>query len=387
VAVANRTLIRCQARGFLFDLHGDPEIHRTLTELFAALERRAGDPRTVFSIGRAAGPVSRWQVTIDGELFMSSEQIGEALHGLMVQINQHVIAARGDLLSVHAAAVATEDGAALLPGSSGSGKTTLCARLLQRGAGYLSDDSVALDPGGLVLGYPKALGFKVGTWRQFVDAGLDDFDHGTGWQHVWQIPPSRLGAASVASADPTAIVVPRFEEGAPVRVETMSRTASATALLEQAQNLLTFGVPAALGLIGALVTRCSGHTVTYGDARDAAPTVLGLIGSPEPGGVPYQLVPAESFDRPVSQPHPVDGVSALCFEDGALLVMGGSGEFASVDRVGSLVWPLLDGNRTIVSIAAELAPLFGARVSDVGSDLSEWIRDLIERGFVTNPSE
>jgi hypothetical protein len=326
-------------------------------------------------------------VRIDEESFMSSEQVGEALHGLMVQINQHVIAARDDLLSVHAAGVAAKSVAALLPGSSGSGKTTLCARLLQRGAAYLSDDSVALDPGGMVLGYPKALGFKVGTWRQFLDAGLDDFDHGTAWQHVWQIPPGRLGAVSVASADPVAIVVPRFEDGAPVRVEPMSRVASATALLEQVQNLLTFGVPAALELIGSVVARCSGHTVTYGDARDAAPFVLGLIKSPESGVVPYQLVPAGSPDGPADQVHPAAGVSALCFEDGALLAMGSSGEFATVDRVGSLVWPLLDGHRTAASIAAELAPLFGAHSSDIGSDLLKWTRDLVEQGFLANPKE
>jgi coenzyme PQQ synthesis protein D (PqqD) len=387
VAEATRVLIRCEARGFPFDLYGDAEIERTLTELFVALERREGAPRTVFSIGRTADPKARWEVTIDGDSFMSSEQIGEALHGLMVQINQHVIAARPDLLSIHAAAVATSKAAALLPGSSGSGKTTLCARLLQRGAAYLSDDSVALDANGSVLGYPKALGFKVGTWRQFLDAGLDDLDQGPGWQPVWQIPPSRLGAASVDRADPTTIVVPRFVEGASLRVDPMTRVASATAILEQVQNLLIFGVPAALELIGALVSRCSSHAVIYGDARDAAPAVLDLIEAAESGGAPYQLVPAGTFDGAVSQPHPAAGVTALCFADGALLVKVESGEFAGVDRIGSVVWPLLDGNRSIASIAAELGPLFGAPNSEIGSGLSEWISDLVRRGFLTSPPE
>lgn len=387
MAQATRPLIRCEARGFPFDLYGDPEIQRTLTELFVALERRDGAPRTVFAIGRAESHGTRWEVTIDGESFMSSEQIGEALHGLMVQINQHVIAARPDLLSIHAAAVAIQNAAALLPGSSGSGKTTLCARLLQRGAAYLSDDSIALDSHGLVLGYPKALGFKVGTWRQFLDAGLDDLDHGSNWQPVWQIPPSRLGAASLASADPTAIVVPRFEEGASLRVGPMSRVASATAVFEQLQNLMSHGVPAALELIGALVSRCSCHSVVYGDARDAAPAVLDLIGPPESGGAPYQLVPAEAFAGAFSEPHPAAGVSALCFEDGALLVKGGSGEFAALDRIGSVIWPLLDGNRTIASLVAELAPLFGSSSSAIESGLSEWMNDLVRRGFLADPPE
>ncbi len=58
---------------------------------------------------------------------MECEQLGEALHGLLVYLNRRVVMARDDLLSIHAAAVAGPKGAVVLPGSSGSGKTTLCA--------------------------------------------------------------------------------------------------------------------------------------------------------------------------------------------------------------------------------------------------------------------
>jgi hypothetical protein len=382
----SRPVIRCEARGFPFDVHGDAELHGTLTALFAALQREGGsNNQAVFSVRREAGPGTPWHVRMDGELMMGCEQLGEALHGLMVHISQRVMTASDDLLSIHAAAVARSGRAVLLPGSSGSGKTTLCARLLQRGADYLSDDSVALDPDGRVLGYPKALGFKVGTWQQFADAGLADLDLDHGPQLVWQIPPSRLGASSVNLADPVAVVVPRFEPDAPVRIESMRRHSAAAALLGQAQNLLTFGVPEALEAIGRLVARVPCHAVVYGDARDAAPAVLDLIRFPEKEVTPYEVVLPGTPSGTATQPYPAADVSALCFEDGALLVRGSSGEFAVVDPVGALIWPLLDGHQTVESIGVELASLFETPHSEIKSDVSLWISELVDRGFLLSP--
>lgn len=382
----SRLVIRCEARGFPFDVHSDAELHGILTGLFAALERRAGHALAVFSVGREAGDGTPWHLRMDGDLMMGCEQLGEALHGLIVYVNQRVVAARDDLLSIHAAAVATTDGAVVLPGSSGSGKTTLCARLLQHGAAYLSDDSVALDRHKRVLGYPKPLGFKVGTWEQFTGAGLEDLDLDHGGQLVWQIPPSRLGASSVTSADPVAVVVPRFEDGAPLQVEQMSRHVAAAALLEQVQNLPAFGVPDALEVIAGLAARVSCHTVIYGDARDAAPAVLDLIRSTEGEAAPYEVVPAETPKGSITQPFPAADLSALRFEDGALLVRAGSGEFALVDRAAALIWPLLDGHRTVESISAEFAPLFGTHRSEIESDVSRWISELVDRGFLLTAS-
>ena len=313
---------------------------------------------------------------------MGCEQIGEALHGLIVYVNQRVVTARDDILSIHAAAVATSEGAVVLPGGSGSGKTTLCARLLQRGAAYLSDDSVALDGDGRVLGYPKALGFKSGTWEHFADDGLDDLDLDEGPQLVWQIPPGRLGASCVTSAEPAAVIVPRFEAGAALRVERLSCHTAAATLLEQTQNVLAFGVPGALELIGRLTAGVPSYAVVHGDARQAAAAVLELIGSQGGRIALYEVVRSGAPTKAATQPFPAADLSALCFEDGALLVRGGSGEFAAIDGVGSLIWPFLDGHRTVESIADELAALFGAPRSQIESDVAGWISELVDRGFL-----
>jgi hypothetical protein len=56
-------------------------------------------------------------------------------------------AAMQGLEVMHASAVALSGGAALFTGPSGTGKTTLALHLAARGAGFMADDVVALEPG------------------------------------------------------------------------------------------------------------------------------------------------------------------------------------------------------------------------------------------------
>jgi hypothetical protein len=379
-------VLRCEARGFSFDIRGDAALKGILTELFAPLERRAGTAAAaVFAVARESGEGSPWHVDMDGQPMMGAGQLGEALHGLMVHINQRVVSARDDVMSLHAAAVATSDGAVVLPGASGSGKTTLCARLLQRGAAYLSDDSIGLDRQVRVLGYPKPLGFKGATWEDFAGPALADLDFDRGRRDVWQVPASRLGASSVQAADPVAVVLPRFVPHAPLSVEPVPRHAMSAALLGQVQNLRAFGASNALDVIGRLVTRVSCHAVVYGDASEAAPVVLELARSVSGEAGRYDVATMEATTAGVSAPIPAADVVALRFDDGALLVRGESGEFATVDRTGALIWPLLDGQQTPADIAAELAPRFGVASFEIEDDVARWINELTEKGFLRTP--
>ncbi len=78
--------------------------------------------------------------------------------------------ARG-FVFVHAAVVAVDGLAVLLPGRSTSGKTTLCAALLRLGATYLSDEYAVLTADGLVHPYPRALRVRGDDGRVHVAAG------------------------------------------------------------------------------------------------------------------------------------------------------------------------------------------------------------------------
>ncbi|MCA1842386.1 MAG: PqqD family protein, partial [Actinobacteria bacterium] len=64
---------------------------------------------------------------------------------------------------------------------------------------------------------------------------------------------------------------------------------------------------------------------------------------------------------------------------------GGSGEWITVDAVGALIWPLLDGHRTAESIGRELGAAFSAPRVEIEADISRWIGELLERGFLLQP--
>lgn len=74
-------------------------------------------------------------------------------------------------LAFHSAAVCSDSGLVLLPGTSGSGKSTLTAALVTCGFRHVTDELLLLDlPGDSLLGAPLAIGLKRGSWK--LGAGL-----------------------------------------------------------------------------------------------------------------------------------------------------------------------------------------------------------------------
>lgn len=383
-------VIACGARGTWLDIHGSPDAHELLRSMLGALERPdGGEAGATFTLHRQVAATGPWQVWRDDELLMGCERLSEALHGLMVYVTQHVVGARDDVLSVHAAGVVLGGAGVLLPASSGSGKTTLCARLLQRGAAYLSDDSVALTPDGRLLGYAKPLGFKPGTWERFAgSAGVADLadlavDPG---QMVWHVPPSRLGAPTAADSDLALVAGPRFTPGASLQIDDMTRHEAARELLAQAQNLAAFGLLAALDVIGAVVAATPCVLLTYGDAVEAATALVELATVGERGTpAPYQVTKGRPPDRLRANPAPAADVGALCFDDGGVLVRGESGEVLTIDAVGARIWPLVDGSRSLGAVAADLSATFDAPPAQIHADVLTWVDQLVGRGFLARP--
>lgn len=353
----------------------------------ARLNDEGGACASRFVISREKATPHLWTVRMDGRPMMSGGLLADALDAFMMFVNQRVVSAREDVLSIHAAGVAVDGVGVVMPAPSGGGKTTLCARLVQRGAAYLSDESVGLTFDGMMLGYPKPLGFKRGTLRSFGDVDLSDVDLGAGPQSVWQVPPALLGAHTAATAAASLVVLPRFVAQAPVRAGRVTRPVAAQELISHAQNLRSFGTAEALAVVGAVVAGCTGWVVSFGDGRDAATAVLDLVGTHQAGPpVPFLVVPAQAANGgPPNGPIPAADVSALCFEDGAVLLREGSGTTATTDPIGALVWPLLDGSRTKKALAEELSESFDASASQVEADVTSWIDQLVELGFVLRP--
>jgi len=81
--------------------------------------------------------------TSQAEQFPDLQSAARALFHLVVK---RFIAARPDLLWIHAGVVAYASRALLFSAASGQGKSTLVAELLARGWGYLSDEIAPVDP-------------------------------------------------------------------------------------------------------------------------------------------------------------------------------------------------------------------------------------------------
>jgi hypothetical protein len=160
-----------------------------------------------------------------------------------------------DRIFVHAAVVAIDGRAIVLPGRSLAGKTTLCAALLAAGAEYLSDEYAALDRDGLVHPYPRPLALREDDERRYVTARA-------------------LGARTVDGPLPVGLVATvRHDPGAPPSMTAVSPAAGVLDLLDNTVAGRSRPVEA-LDALGAAVAGAVVMAGTRGDAHDAATFLL-----------------------------------------------------------------------------------------------------------------
>lgn len=173
-------------------------------------------------------------------------------------------------VALHAAAVAREGSALLLPGPPGAGKTTLTLELLERGWTYLSDDLAPISvSSGMVHPVPKPLHVK--------DAASWDL-----WRSRWAVPewvgpPLSSFLVPVSGFDVAGdplpvrlIVFPDFELGARLRV---TRVGAALALARGAENARAGGPrsrQSTLPVLARLLRHAEAWAMTYGDSSEAA---------------------------------------------------------------------------------------------------------------------
>jgi hypothetical protein len=145
------------------------------------------------------------------------------------------------------------------------------------GAGYLSDEIVAIDPAEMRLhGYPKPLTLKVGAQALYPeqDPRTDGFLHGwIGDNWHLPLPPHDL----LGTGLPDLVVFPERQPFDDVEVVPLGRAEAAVRLGENSSYLKD--VPDALGVLKAVVMRASSYVVRYGDRRSAATAIADLARS------------------------------------------------------------------------------------------------------------
>ena len=130
------------------------EAHEALQCRFPTLlQESAGDPAGVVEVRARNGEFAL--LSGEAEIF-ADRHLVNVLEQMNRVLSQVFIAKQPHLLWFHAAAVANDAGALVMPGSWGHGKSTLSAAFAAQGWTYLSDDLVPLDcSSGAVLPFPS----------------------------------------------------------------------------------------------------------------------------------------------------------------------------------------------------------------------------------------
>ena len=203
----------------------------------------------------------------------------------MWHANQLVSTETDRYLQLHAAAVVIDGGAVLLPAAMNSGKSTLATALVADGAGYLTDETVALDPEtGLVQPYPKSISLDPGSWTLFADLEPRANRARPGLAHgKWYVDPDTIRAGAAAGPTrPAAIVFPTYDSSRPTRRVPMAPVDAAAELARNCFNLPRMG-QVGVDLIASLASTvpCSSLSV-----QDVAGGVAAVRDARRGGGSP-----------------------------------------------------------------------------------------------------
>lgn len=177
-------------------------------------------------------------------------------------------------LIVHAAAIARNGDAVLLPAPPGSGKSTLCAALVHRGWRLLSDELALIDLDTLeVIPLARPVNLKnqsidiIGGYAEsavFAPLAEDTLKGTIGLMKA----PADSVARMTEPAQPRWIVFPKYKAGAATHLASRSKARTA---LEVGQNAFNYSIHGARGFdtLTRLVDGCACYDFVYEDLDEA----------------------------------------------------------------------------------------------------------------------
>lgn len=188
-------------------------------------------------------------------------------------------------LQIHAAVVARQGLALLLPGAPGSGKSTLCAALVARGWQLLSDEfALVCTETGNLSSLPRPISLKnesirlIGSAFPHVEIGPAAYDTSKGTVAHMEVPEKALGEPG-EPIRPAWIVFPRYTPDAPLGLAPISKGRT---LLRIADSSFNYSVLGSQGFASAvaLVDRCECHEMRFPGLDSGLASVERLCGGP-----------------------------------------------------------------------------------------------------------
>jgi hypothetical protein len=140
--------------------------------LFASWSPAAGDPNPLRYRLRCA----EMAVDRDGARLRGVDREIDLVPVMELDLYQQLIARATGWLVLHAAGIVEDGRAVVLAGESGAGKSTATLDAVADGAGYLSDEYVAIAPDGTVVGVRRPLAFD-GPPARPVPAAFERVDY------------------------------------------------------------------------------------------------------------------------------------------------------------------------------------------------------------------
>jgi hypothetical protein len=180
-----------------------------------------------------------WEVTFQGEELSWHETLYKAVTSVEFHMCELAIARRTDLAHVHSAALATDSGSLLLPGTSGIGKTTFALALALRGAPQLrllSDDVVFIRPATFEPeSFPRQFHVHEDALPRLEPLGL----RYTPEDHVGQhLSPTVLGEWDRAPGPPIKwVVFPTLEPEGEIGLREIPKAEAAVELMRYSKNI------------------------------------------------------------------------------------------------------------------------------------------------------
>lgn len=279
----------------LFDLRtDDPTLGRALADVWAPLRTDVDTDRVRpchhyrIATDPDAPPGAHVRIlALDGHVVSRSSSDSHTFAQAVWHANQLVSTASRRFLQLHSAGLAVDGAAVLLPAEMNSGKSTLATAVVEAGARYLTDETVAIDLStAAVVAYPKAITLDPGSWARFADlepAVVRDqpqLAHAKWYVHPDAIRPgAAVAPATAPDGNPAAelavstIVFPRYAPDRPTALSPLAPVEAAAALAGNAFNLVAIGQPA-VDLVARLATSARCWSLTAADADSGAAAVL-----------------------------------------------------------------------------------------------------------------
>jgi hypothetical protein len=240
-----------------------------------------------------------WIVALDGFVVGRGTEPSAAAALLLWHVNQMVSTTSSDLLQLHASAITAHGMTIAFPASMNSGKSTLVTALVDRGYGYVTDETVGIEPEtGIVRPYPKAIALDPGSWRLFPQhervgsGGEPRFAH-----RKWHLDPTAIGGTIAEPAPLGLVLFPRFTPGS---TTTLNRLDVAPAALELAQNSFNLGAVGQRGVdaIAKIAPSVPCYRLVFDDLDEAVAAITDVADD-----VARRTSAADQPRRPAPRPH------------------------------------------------------------------------------------